>query len=107
MVVLPMLNGGRMEKRWQPMSQLTWKRPSSFSTSFMAVKSGRSGQPVQKPAGRAGTSAIESGGAVLDPDQVEAIAAQAYVEMLEAGFCAVAEAEGVAVELAFGLDCCA
>ena len=29
--------------------------PSSFSTSFMAAKIGRSGQPVQKPGGRGGT----------------------------------------------------
>ena len=30
-------------------------RPSSFSTSFMAAKIGRSGQPVQNPGGRGGT----------------------------------------------------
>ena len=47
MVVAPMLNGGRIENRWQPMSQLTWCGPSSRSTSFSAVKIGRSGQPVQ------------------------------------------------------------
>src|SRR5690606_96524 len=52
-----MLNGGRMENRWQPMSADTCDGPSSRSTIFMAVKIGRSGQPVQKPAGRAGTSA--------------------------------------------------
>ncbi len=52
MVVLPMLNGGRIENRWQPMSQLTWWAPSSRSTSFMAAKIGRSGQPVQNDGGR-------------------------------------------------------
>ena len=30
-------------------------RPSSFCTSFMAAKIGRSGQPMQKPGGRGGT----------------------------------------------------
>ena len=34
------------------MSQLTWCGPSSRSTSFMAVKIGRSGQPVQNEGGR-------------------------------------------------------
>ena len=53
MVVLPRLNGGRIENRWQPMSALTWCAPSSRSTSFIAEKIGRSGQPVQKPGGRA------------------------------------------------------
>ena len=52
MVVAPMLNGGRIENRWQPMSQLTWCEPSSRSTSFIAVKIGRSGQPVQNDGGR-------------------------------------------------------
>ena len=52
MVVLPMLNGGRIENRWQPMSQLTWCGPSSRSTSFIAAKIGRSGQPVQNEGGR-------------------------------------------------------
>src|SRR5258707_14288410 len=54
MVELPRLNGGRTEKRWQPISQLTWCGPSSRSTSFMAVKIGRSGQPVQNAGGGAG-----------------------------------------------------
>ena len=36
------------------MSVETWKRPSSLSTSFSAEKNGRSGQPMQKPGGRAG-----------------------------------------------------
>ena len=53
MVVAPISNGGRMEKRLQPMSQLTWWRPSSRSSSFIAVKIGRSGQPVQNDGGRA------------------------------------------------------
>ncbi len=55
MVVLPRLKGGRIENRWQPMSALTWCSPISRSTSFIAVKMGRSGQPVQKPGGRACT----------------------------------------------------
>ena len=59
MVVLPRLNGGRMENRWQPMSALTWCGPSSRSTSFIAVKIGRSGQPVQKPGGRALTLSLD------------------------------------------------
>ena len=45
-----------MENRWQPMSAETWCGPSSRSTSFIAVKMGRSGQPVQKPGGRLCTS---------------------------------------------------
>jgi len=57
MVVAPMLNGGRMENRWQPMSQLTWCCPSSRSSSFIAVKIGRSGHPVQKDGGRGWISA--------------------------------------------------
>ena len=32
-----------------------WCWPSSCSTSFMAAKIGRSGQPMQKPGGRGGT----------------------------------------------------
>ena len=56
MVVAPILNGGRMENRWQPMSQLTWCGPSSRSTSFIAVKMGRSGQPVQNDGGRGWTA---------------------------------------------------
>src|SRR6185295_814651 len=52
MVEAPMLNGGSTENRWQPMSQLTWWGPSSRSTSFMAAKIGRSGQPVQNDGGR-------------------------------------------------------
>ncbi len=60
MVVLPMLNGGRIENRWQPMSALTWCAPSSRSTSFIAVNIGRSGQPVQKPGGRACTLATSA-----------------------------------------------
>jgi hypothetical protein len=50
-----MLKGGRMENRWQPMSQETWCVPSSRSTSFIAAKIGRSGQPVQKEGGRGWT----------------------------------------------------
>src|SRR3569832_1914638 len=55
-VEAPMLNGGRIENRWQPMSAAMWCGPSSFSTSFIAAKIGRSGHPVQKPGGRGGTA---------------------------------------------------
>src|SRR3569833_3462600 len=55
-VEAPMLNGGRIENRWQPMSAAMWCGPSSFSTSFIAAKLGRSGHPVQKPGGRGGTA---------------------------------------------------
>ncbi|MNI59197.1 hypothetical protein D3C73_1143480 [compost metagenome] len=52
------------------MSADTCDGPSSRSTIFMAVKIGRSGQPVQKPAGRAGTSASRlttaAGGAAFE-----------------------------------------
>src|ERR1700730_15141452 len=64
MVVAPMLNGGRMENKWQPMSQLTWCGPSSRSTSLMAVKIGRSGHPVQNDGGRAWTWASIGAGAI-------------------------------------------
>ena len=60
MVVPPILKGGRMEKRWQPMSEAIWCSPVSLSTSFIAEKIGRSGQPVQKPGGRTGTSLASS-----------------------------------------------
>ena len=60
MVVAPMLNGGRIENRWQPMSAAMWCGPSSFSTSFIAAKIGRSGQPVQKPGGRGGTASASA-----------------------------------------------
>ena len=46
-----MLNGGRIENRWQPMSQLTCIGPVSFCSSFIALKIGRSGQPVQNVGG--------------------------------------------------------
>ncbi len=38
------------------MSALTCIGPRSRSISFIAVKSGRSGQPVHRPEGRAGTA---------------------------------------------------
>src|SRR6266849_6320226 len=60
MVVAPILNGGMIEKRWQPISAATWCGPSSRSTSFMAAKIGRSGQPVQKPGGRGGTTSASA-----------------------------------------------
>ena len=44
------------------MSAATWCGPSSFSTSFIAAKIGRSGQPMQKPGGRGGTCAGVSAG---------------------------------------------
>src|SRR5580698_1396311 len=52
MVVPPMLNGGRLANRWQPISPAIWCGPSSCCTSFMAAKIGRSGQPMQKLGGR-------------------------------------------------------
>src|SRR3569833_1832510 len=55
-VEAPILNGGRIENRWQPMSAAMWWGPSSFSTSFIAAKLGRSGQPVKTPGGRGGTA---------------------------------------------------
>ena len=61
MVVAPSSKGGMIEKRWQPMSDAMWCLPSSCSTSFMAAKIGRSGQPVQKPGGRPGTTRDRSG----------------------------------------------
>ena len=60
-----MWNGGRIENRWQPMSALTWCGPSSRSTSFIALKIGRSGQPVQKPGGRPCTTSASGGAAAL------------------------------------------
>jgi hypothetical protein len=72
MVVAPMLNGGRMENRWQPMSQLTWCGPSSRSTSFKAVKIGRSGQPVQKDGGRPCTCATASSITAAAPGSIAA-----------------------------------
>ncbi len=76
MVVLPMLKGGRIENRWQPMSALTWCGPSSRSTSFIALKIGRSGQPVQKPGGRACTlsfSGRDGSGAASTPISATAL----------------------------------
>ena len=49
-----MLKGGSAEKVWQPISQLIWVLPRSFSISLMALNTGRSGQPVQKVGGRGG-----------------------------------------------------
>ena len=43
------------------MSEAMWCRPSSCSTSFVAAKIGRSGQPTQKPGGRPGTTRVRSG----------------------------------------------
>ena len=56
MTVLPTLKGGSAAKVWQPMSALMWVGPSSFSRILIALKIGRSGQPVQKPGVRAGRS---------------------------------------------------
>ena len=55
-----MLNGGRVENRWQPMSADRWNLPLSFSSTFIAENTGRSGQPTQKPGGRAGRPARSS-----------------------------------------------
>src|SRR3982751_5787961 len=49
------------------MSALTWCGPSSRSTSFIALKIGRSGQPVQKPGGRPCTTSASGANAVVDP----------------------------------------
>ena len=49
MVVAPISNGALIANRWQPMSALTWCSPVSRSASFMPLKIGRSGQPVQRP----------------------------------------------------------
>src|SRR6185312_16313305 len=56
MMLLPMLNGGSVANEWQPMSALMCNGPISRCSSFIAEKNGRSGQPVQSPDGRAGTS---------------------------------------------------
>ena len=58
-----MLNGGSVEKVWQPMSADTWKAPASRSTSFIAENTGRSGQPTQNPGGRVGIGAPSSSAA--------------------------------------------
>ena len=57
MMLLPMLNGGSVANEWQPMSALMCSAPVSFCSSFIAAKNGRSGQPMHRPEGRAGTSA--------------------------------------------------
>jgi hypothetical protein len=49
------LNGGSVENRWQPMSAERWNLPVSPSRIFIAENTGRSGQPTQKPGGRAGS----------------------------------------------------
>src|SRR5215469_13228637 len=59
-VVAPILNGGKIENRWQPISAATWWGPSCCSTSFMAAKIGRSGHPVQNPGGRGGTTSASA-----------------------------------------------
>ena len=61
MVVAPSSKGGMIENRWQPMSEAMWCLPSSCSTSLVAAKIGRSGQPMQKPGGRPGTTPTRSG----------------------------------------------
>ena len=61
------------------MSQLTWCGPSSRSTSFMAVKMGRSGQPVQNEGGRGWTSrsTCERGGRRGPDDRRQMLAVDA------------------------------
>src|SRR5688572_11989856 len=52
---LPMLNGACVENVWQPMSADTWVSPISgdfVRNIFMALNTGRSGQPVQNDGGR-------------------------------------------------------
>src|SRR5690349_15150691 len=61
-----MLKGGSVEKRWQPMSAETWNLPLSFSITFIAEKTGRSGQPTQKPGGRTGSPAPRREHRLLD-----------------------------------------
>ena len=48
----PIENGSKVPKAWQPMSAATCRGPSSCCTSVSAEKTGRSGQPIQKPGGR-------------------------------------------------------
>jgi len=55
MMVPPRSNGGSVENEWQPMSALTCMGPISRASNFMDANSGRSGQPVHSPDGRAGT----------------------------------------------------
>ena len=57
----PISNGGKLAKRWQPISPVIWCLPRSFSTSFIAAKIGLSGQPVQKLGGLIGTVSVRSG----------------------------------------------
>ena len=54
-MVLPILNGGRVEKMWQPTSAVICVLPISFSAILIALNTGRSGQPTQNPGGRTGT----------------------------------------------------
>ena len=54
--VLPRLNGGSVEKGWQPMSAERWNLPVSRSSSLIAENTGHSGQPTQKPGGRSGAA---------------------------------------------------
>ena len=111
MVVLPMWKGGRIENRWQPMSALTWCSPSSRCTSFSAANTGRSGQPVHRPGGRActsiGCSGITFGGAGGQPagQLLADEGAQALVQHLRAVFAghgqqALADQLGLQVVLA-------
>lgn len=53
------VNGGSVPNVWQPMSALTWMAPSRCWVSLMAAKTGRSGQPMQKPAGPVGHGNIQ------------------------------------------------
>ena len=53
-IELPRLNGARVANEWQPMSLEMWTLPTSRSRSLIAEKTGRSGQPTQKPGGRSG-----------------------------------------------------
>src|ERR1700744_5417559 len=54
---LPSENGAKVANEWQPISALIWVGPISRCASFIAAKTGRSGQPVQKFGGRGGRSA--------------------------------------------------
>ena len=52
----PELKGSKVASAWQPMSAATCTGPTCCCASFSAENTGRSGQPVQKPGGRAGSA---------------------------------------------------
>jgi hypothetical protein len=56
-MVWPVENGSKVAKAWQPMSAATCRGPTVSCASLIAENTGRSGQPMQKPGGRAGSGA--------------------------------------------------